>query len=133
MPPTHTIQAALSEGGLIDITTTGRRSGLPRRIEIVFHAIDGRVYISGMPGPRRAWIANLEADPRMVFHLKQGITADLPARGRVVTDPGERQHVLRHVTRAWGRTGQLEAFVEAAPLIEVSLDGPAARADEAAA
>ncbi len=41
------IQRALSRGHRIDITTTGRRSGAPRRIEIVFHNIDGRIYISG--------------------------------------------------------------------------------------
>ena len=43
------IRAALSRGGTIDITTTGRRTGRPRRIEIVFHRIDGRMWISGIP------------------------------------------------------------------------------------
>ena len=28
---------------------TGRLTGGPRRIEIVFHNLDGRIYISGMP------------------------------------------------------------------------------------
>lgn len=41
------IANALAHGDLIDITTTGRRTGLPRRIEIVYHVIDGRIYISG--------------------------------------------------------------------------------------
>ena len=41
------IIAALHEGGIIDITTTGRTSGEPRRIEIVFFDVDGRVYITG--------------------------------------------------------------------------------------
>lgn len=31
------IRRALMRGGVIDITTVGRRSGRPRRIEIVFH------------------------------------------------------------------------------------------------
>ena len=39
------IRQALSRGQVIDITTTGRRTGIPRRIEIVFHNIDGRIYI----------------------------------------------------------------------------------------
>src|SRR5207248_2207286 len=57
-----TIRRALQRRNIIDITTTGRRTGEPRRLEIVFHSFDGRVYISGMPSPRkRAWIANLEA------------------------------------------------------------------------
>ena len=44
------VRDALERGRpLIDITTTGRRSGEPRRLEIVFHRIDGRFYISGSP------------------------------------------------------------------------------------
>ena len=45
------VDAALERGHTIDITTTGRRSGEPRRIEIVFHNVDGRIYISGVPSP----------------------------------------------------------------------------------
>ena len=47
------VRRALGRGHLIDITTTGRRSKQPRRIEIVFHNIDGRIFISGRPDPRR--------------------------------------------------------------------------------
>ena len=47
-------QRALSRGHRIDITTTGRRTHQPRRIEIVFHNIDGRIYISGSPTSGRA-------------------------------------------------------------------------------
>jgi hypothetical protein len=65
----------------IDITTVGRRSGAARRIEVWFHHIDGRWYLSGVPGPRN-WYANLRADPRFVVHPKHGVTADLPATAR---------------------------------------------------
>jgi len=50
---TPEITQVLSRGGVIDITTNGAKSGKPRRIEIVFHRIDGRMWISGMPSPRR--------------------------------------------------------------------------------
>ena len=48
---------ALSRGHTIDITTTGRRT-VPRRVEIVFHNIDGRLYISGSSvlHRERAWL-----------------------------------------------------------------------------
>jgi deazaflavin-dependent oxidoreductase (nitroreductase family) len=117
------IRAALARGGLIDITTTGRVSGEPRRIEITFHVFDGRLYISGMPTPgrERAWLGNLRADPRMTFHLKQGPVADLPASARIITDPAERHEVLARVARVWNRDA---ATMEAhSPLIEVSIDG----------
>ena len=47
---TQEIQQALVTDQVIDITTTGRRSGQPRRIEIWFHNLDGRLYITGTPG-----------------------------------------------------------------------------------
>ena len=118
------IRRALTEGGIIDITTTGRRSGRPRRIEIVFHVIGGRIYISGMPRAdrKRRWLSNLEADPRLTVHLKRGVTADLPATARVVTDIAERRAILEHVARSWRRT-DVDAMVAHSPLIEVTIDG----------
>ena len=63
---------------IIDITTTGRKTGEVRRIEIWFHNLDGRLFITGTPG-KRSWYANLVAHPEFTFHLKEGVTADLPA------------------------------------------------------
>ncbi len=120
------VRAALSRGGVIDITTTGRTTGEARRIEIVFHRIDGRIWISGMPSPRRrAWIANLDADPHLVLHLKGPLAvADLPATARIVADPIERRHVLEAVARAWRRT-DVDRMVAESPLIEVTIDDAA--------
>jgi len=114
------IKRALSRGHLVDITTTGRKTGEPRRIELVFHNFDGRVYISGMPG-RRSWLANLEADPDFVFHLKGPIKADLPARARVIKDPAERRDVLTRVAGVWRRT-DLDRMINTSPLIEVEFE-----------
>jgi deazaflavin-dependent oxidoreductase (nitroreductase family) len=121
------IRRALSHGQTIDITTTGRRSGLPRRIEIVFHNFDGRIYISGLPSRRkRAWIANLEADPHLTLHLKgRRVTADLPATARVITDPEERQAVLTRVAAVWRRQ-DVDTMVRFSPLIEVTVEVDAA-------
>jgi deazaflavin-dependent oxidoreductase (nitroreductase family) len=119
------IRTALSRGGIIDITTTGRRSGQPRRIEIVFHAIDGRIVISGMPrAEKRAWLANVETDPRVTIHLKKDVVADLPGAARVIVDEQERRTLLVDVARNWGRT-DLETMVRYSPLIEVVIDDPA--------
>ena len=120
------IDAALEHGQTIDITTTGRRSGRPRRIEIVFHNIDGRIYISGTPSRRRrSWLANLETEPRFTFHLKGRVKADLPATARIIDDEAERRAVLPYVARAWGRT-DLDAMVRYSPLIEVTFEDAAA-------
>jgi deazaflavin-dependent oxidoreductase (nitroreductase family) len=120
---TDEIQRALSRGHAIDITTTGRRTGQARRIELVFHNIDGRLFISGLPSRRtRAWIYNLQADPTMTFHLKGAVQADLPARARVITGEDERRSILARVARTWRRT-DLDVMVAWSPLIEVVIDG----------
>ena len=117
------VDAALEWGHTIDITTTGRRSGEPRRIEIVFHNVDGRIYISGVPSPRkRRWLRNLEAEPQFTFHLKGKTRADLSAVARVIDDEAERRQVLPHIARAWNRN-DLETMVRYSPLIEVTFPG----------
>jgi deazaflavin-dependent oxidoreductase (nitroreductase family) len=84
------------EDRTIDITTTGRRSGEPRRIEIVFYRFDDEIYLSGIPGPKtRDWLANLAAQPSFTFHLKHGVVADLPATATVIVDPVERRRARR--------------------------------------
>ena len=116
------INEALSRGHLVDITTTGRRSGKKRRLEIAFHNIDGRIYISGMPSPRRRnWLSNLDANPHFTFHLKGQVKADLPATARVIEDVDERREILPHIARAW-RRNDVDRMVEQSPLIEVLFD-----------
>ena len=121
-PDDDRIRDALSRPmSVIDITTMGRKSKRPRRIEIVLHNIDGRLYISGQPRPeRRGWLANLEADPKFTVHLKRGIRADLPATAREITDVNERRHVLEEVARHWNRH-DVDVMVQYSPLIEVTL------------
>jgi hypothetical protein len=109
----------------VDITTRGRRSGGPRRIETWFYRVEGAVYLSGSPG-RRDWAANLEAEPSFTFHLKNGVAADLAAHAEPVTEEGERRRIftalldeLDHVSNA-GR--EFEEWVAASPLFLVSFD-----------
>jgi deazaflavin-dependent oxidoreductase (nitroreductase family) len=115
------IRRALSRGHTIDLTTTGRRTGLPRRIELVFHVIDGRVYISGLPGFPRSWMANIRRNPRVTFHLKGPIKADLPATAREITEPAERRRIMEQVARNWRRT-DVDRMMVQSPLIEVIPD-----------
>jgi deazaflavin-dependent oxidoreductase (nitroreductase family) len=115
---------ALTRSQLIDMTTTGRRTGQPRRIEIALHAIDARLFISGMPRAdhKRAWILNLERDPRLTIRLKQTTNADVPAMARVIADPVERRQILELVAERWGRT-DVDVMVAHSPLIELTVAG----------
>ncbi len=114
----------------IDITTTGRRSGEQRRIEICFYRFHDAIYLSGIPAPRRRdWLVNLAADPHFVFHLKHGVVADLPATATVITDPAERRRVFTDFVEDFNArngpdspwpTAVLDEWVDGSPLARVS-------------
>lgn len=119
------VRAALDHNVVIDITTTGRRTGEPRRIEIYLHNLGGRLIISGMPAPgrTRAWLRNVVANPSLTIHLKgPGVVADLPATARVIVDAAERRELLIGVARNWKRT-DIDVMMEHSPLIEVTVPG----------
>jgi deazaflavin-dependent oxidoreductase (nitroreductase family) len=114
----------------IDITTTGRRSGEPRRIEIVFYRFEGSIYLTGIPTDRpRSWLLNLAAEPSFTFHLKKGVVADLPATATVITDPAERRRILSPFVEQFNQRRDpsgpypeavLEEWVERSPLARIS-------------
>ena len=113
----------------IDITTVGARSGTPRRIEIWFHRVGGRWYLTGTPG-HRSWYANVRANPRFIVHLKHGVTADLPAtalpvdeatRRRVITAVLDLQNRPEYAARVSQRQNFDDWFARS-PLVEIVFD-----------
>ena len=117
------VRQALANDRTIDITTTGRSSGLPRRIETWFYRVDDELYLTGSPG-RRDWYANLLANPDFTFHLKQSVVADLPARAAPITDPEERRAIFERILSDLGGTQDLEAWLARSPLMTVSFSDP---------
>lgn len=117
-------RAALATDGTIDITTVGARSGLPRRSEIWFLQLGGRTFITGTPGPRN-WYANLLADDRLTFHLKESVVAALPARAVPVLDEATRCWVFTQPHR-WNDwylgESSLEELVAGSPMVELFFD-----------
>jgi deazaflavin-dependent oxidoreductase (nitroreductase family) len=113
----------------IDITTLGARTGAPRRVEVWFHRIDGRWYITGMPAPRN-WYANVRANPRFIVHLKHGVTADLPATAAPVDEPIRRRVItavleLQDRPEIAARVSQrqhLDEWLAHSPLVEIVFD-----------
>jgi deazaflavin-dependent oxidoreductase (nitroreductase family) len=113
------IEQALADDRVIDITTIGRSSGEPRRIEIWFEQYDDRIFITGTPGTR-GWYANLLANPDFTFHLKQSAQADLLAHAHPVTGD-EKTRVLAGIMEAVPSfAGKL---TDESPLVEVTFDG----------
>ncbi|MDP2623383.1 MAG: nitroreductase/quinone reductase family protein [Actinomycetota bacterium] len=118
---------ALTAGGLCDITTIGAKSGRPHSIEIAFHRLDGEYFITGKPGFKRDWLANLNAHPEFTLHLRDG--SDLTVLARETTDPAERDRVLYEIrTRSWGVDPEKaratnDLWVESSPLVRFTVEG----------
>lgn len=117
------IKQAMDRGGIADITTIGRKTGHPRRIEIYFHQFDGNYYLTGRPGRKRDWEANIQDNPEFTLHLKRGISADVPVVGEPEPDPGERARILRRaLIESWESDpsdveASLHKWVEGSPFI----------------
>ena len=121
------LQKAYDDGGVIDITTVGARTGIARRIEINFLTLQGSYYITGHPGNKRDWLANMKVNPGFTVHLKGGQKLDVPVRAAEITDQAERADVLyRILTDGWGNEPSkarhiLPRWVEQAPLVEFTV------------
>ena len=117
------VRRALANDRTIDITTTGRSSGLPRRIETWFYRVGDQIYLTGSPG-RRDWYANLLATPDFTFHLKQSVAADLPARAAPITDPKARRAIFERILSGLGEIQNIESWLAGSPLMAVSFHDP---------
>lgn len=116
------VRTAIERDFTIDLTTLGRRTGRPRRVEIWYLLHEDTPYVTGTPGPRD-WFANVLADPQVIFHLKESITADIPGSARPVKDPDLRFAVFHAPRSDWYRSmTPIERLVAESPMIALDLD-----------
>ena len=86
------------------LTTTGRRSGLPREIEIWFTRRTGRFYVISEHFKRSQWVQNLLANPLVRWRVEHAI---FTGRARVIdpaTEPelSEAIQTLSSKKYGWG-------------------------------
>ncbi|MGB3327926.1 MAG: nitroreductase/quinone reductase family protein [Thermomicrobiales bacterium] len=122
--PEH-IRHALATDRVIDITTIGRTSGTPHRIETWFYRAGGRFYLTGSPG-KRDWYANLLATPEFLFHLKGRVEADLAARATPITEAADRRRIFTLILGELDKLGDLDAWQAGSPLMEIVFEEIAA-------
>ena len=116
------IERALITDLVIDITTIGRKTGKPRRLEIWFHNMQGELYLTGSPGKKRDWLANLIANPEFTFHFKKSIKADIPAKATPIFDEPTRREIIARLHDKMGGDRDLEEWVKGSPLVKFELD-----------
>jgi hypothetical protein len=118
-PTTAHIHQALATDRTIDITTIGRKSGMPHRIETWFYRADGRFFLTGSPG-KRDWYANLVTTPEFIFHLKRNVIVDLPATASPITDDDNRHAIFTAILNDLGKPQDLRAWLAGSPLMEIT-------------
>lgn len=88
------------------LTTTGRKSGLPRHTAIEYHRLHGRKYVMNAYGMKSDWYRNVVADPRVTIQTADGVdhcrarrlTSDaelIEAYGFVESSPAFRRLIQR--------------------------------------
>lgn len=117
--PNAELTMRLAATRTVDLTTTGRRSGNPARIEIWWFHVDDRFVITGTPGSRD-WYANVLADPAVTIHAPFG---DFSGRAVIIDDDEFRRRVFTDPAIGWYKSQtELQQLVESAPMIEIELD-----------
>ena len=110
---------------VVDITTIGRKTGQPRRIEIWAHNLEERLIQTASPG-RRSWYANMLETPKITLHLKGEVKADLAATVRPILDESERRDVLTRLNAAsefrQSQNMDVEEWVRNSCLVELSVE-----------
>ena len=115
------IRSILKADEVVDITTTGRKSGDARRIEIRLHALDGKLYITGRPGRPRSWYANMVAKAAFTLHLKQDLKRDVLCNAIPITEDGARRNVFELMLTQESSMAHMDVdeWNKVSPLVEV--------------
>lgn len=102
------------------LTTTGRRTGGPHKIEIWFGVHEGRLYLLSGRGERADWVKNLRQNSEVEVRVA-GETRE--AEASVV--PDSEDHPARRVIaakyRGWREGDPLSRWAAESPLIELRL------------
>jgi deazaflavin-dependent oxidoreductase (nitroreductase family) len=70
------------------LTTTGRKTGLPRQIEIWFVAAGGKFYILAEHFHRTQWVKNIRRNPRVRVRIGSRDAREFDAEARAL-DPAK--------------------------------------------
>ena len=83
-------------GYFLTLTTTGRRTGLPRRSPLNYAILEGRIYVLSGFGTGADWYRNLSADPQVSVALPGRVVDGTAVR---VRDPVEAEQAALAVVR----------------------------------
>ncbi|CAN5330609.1 hypothetical protein BH11ACT4_BH11ACT4_12760 [soil metagenome] len=115
----------------VEITTMGRVSGLPRRLDIRLYRVADKNYLCESPGRDPAWYEDVVEHPHFTLHLRNGVVADIRAKAVPITEEAERARVLEAIVADLNQPSNpcgiiqptaLDAWLEGSVLAEVRFD-----------
>jgi deazaflavin-dependent oxidoreductase (nitroreductase family) len=87
------------------VTTTGRRSGLPRHTPLGYLVADGAAWVMAGYGPATLWYRNVVADPRVTLLLPG--RPPIAALATEATDPSTRARIIPPLARSMALPGAM--------------------------
>ena len=112
----------LAEADFAYLTTIGRKTGRPHRIEIWFALHDGRIYMLSGDGDRADWVKNIRKNGRV--RIKVG-SRTVEARARIARGGAEDQRARELLDRKymdWKPGKKLSSWARGA--LPVAIDLP---------
>jgi deazaflavin-dependent oxidoreductase (nitroreductase family) len=100
------------------LTTVGRKTGLPRQIEIWFVVIGDTLYLLAEHGRRAQWVKNIERNPRIAVRLGSQTARERKGTARVLDrerDAAAWQRAQDLFREKYGWGGGLPVEITAAP------------------
>lgn len=87
------------------VTTTGRRSGLPRHTPLGYFVADGAAWVMAGYGPATQWYRNVLEDPRVTLLLPG--RPPIAATAEHATDPSTRAAIIPPLARSMAVPGAM--------------------------
>jgi deazaflavin-dependent oxidoreductase (nitroreductase family) len=118
------LDPALADDDYCYLTTTGRRSGQPREIEIWFGLDGDTLYMLSGGRDRSDWVKNLKAESRVSVRIAGQL---MDGRARIVVEPEEDEKARALLVNKYGPrySGDLSSWRRDALPVAVDLQpGP---------
>jgi len=106
------------------LTTTGRKSGKPHKIEIWFGMAGNRLYLLSGGGDDSDWVKNLRANPKVTVRIAKHTFTGV---ARIVTDQKEdtmARPMLAEKYQEWEQGRTLSEWARTALVVGIDLAPP---------
>ena len=104
------------------VTTTGRVTGRPHRIEIWYGVREATIYLLSGGGRRSDWVRNLEKEPDVTVRIEG---REYPGVARRVTDASEDAYARRALAtkyQGWIEGDEMSDWATQALVIAIDLE-----------